>query len=64
MKMEDLGDLDLPEGRSGLRAKEHMEQLHHEWLRADRAGDAAGRLLVYKKMERHQEFLDSPKLKF
>ena len=64
MKMEDLGDLDLPEGRSGLRAKEHMEQLHQEWLRADRAGDAAGRLLVHKKMERHQGFLDSPMLRF
>ena len=64
MRMEDLGDLDLPEGRSGLRAKEHMEQLHQEWLRADRAGDAAGRLLVHKKMERHQGFLDSPMLRF
>ena len=64
MRMDDLGDLDLPEGRSGLRAKEHMEQLHREWQRADRAGDAAGRLLFYKKMEKHYEYVDSAALKF
>ena len=64
LKMEDLGDLDLPEGRSGLRAKEHMNQLHDHWVVADRAGDAAGRVLVYRKMEVHQKFLDSAALKF
>ena len=46
MKMEDLGDLDLPAGRSGLQTTEHMEQSHHEWQRADKAGDAAGRMML------------------
>ena len=41
-----------------------MEQLRHEWHRADKAGDAARRVLVYKKMEQRQEFLDSAALKF
>ena len=61
LKIDDLGDLDLPEGRSGLRAKEHMNQLHDHWVVADRAGDAAGRV---RKMEVHQKFLDSAALRF
>ena len=64
MKMEDFGDLDKAEGRSGLRAKEHMEQLHRQWQAADQAGDAAGRMAVYRKMEIHQQFLDGPAMQF
>ena len=41
-----------------------MEQLHRQWQVADKAGDAAGRIMVYSKMEMRQEYLDSPALKF
>ena len=60
----ELGDLNSPAGRSGMRAKKHLQTLEARWWDNQEGRRNIENPGIFKEMEKHYPFLDSPALNF
>ena len=61
---QELGDLNSPAGRSGMRAKKHLQALEARWWDNQEGKRNVEDPKIFKEMEKHSPFLDSPSLNF
>ena len=61
---QELGDLSSPAGRSGLRAKRHLQALEARWWDNQGGTRNIEDPRIFKAMEKRYPFLDSPALTF
>lgn len=60
----ELGEIYTAEGRSGLRAKQHIQKLEEHWWDEQGRRSNESNERTYQSMEIHCPFLDSSRLRF
>ena len=64
LTFQELGDLNAPAGRSGMRAKKHLQALETRWWDNQEGKRNIENPKIFSEMEKHYPFLDSPCLRF